>query len=46
MNFIIGLLAIYLFGALWYIAFQDDPMLVGISTSIAILIAGILEWRE
>ena len=44
MNFIIGLTAIYFMGALWWIAFQDDPIAVGFSTGIAILIAGIKEY--
>jgi len=46
MNFIIVLLAIYFIGALWYIAFQSDPVVVGISTGLAVLIVGIKEYLD
>jgi len=46
MNFIIALLAIYFFGALWYIAFQSDPVVVGLATVVAIIVTIIKEWSE
>ena len=46
MSFIIGLAAIYFIGALWWIAFQDDPVVVGISTLLAIVIVAIKEWLD
>ena len=45
-NVVVILLAMYFLGALWYIAFQNEPLSVGLITIIAIIAAVIKEWRE
>jgi hypothetical protein len=40
MNIIVGLVAIYFFCMLWWIAFQDSPWL----TTIVIILAVIFTW--
>lgn len=45
-NVVVILLAMYFLGALWYIAFQSDPVVVGISTLLAIVIVAIKERKE
>ena len=46
MNFIIALAALYFFGALWWIVFQDDPVVVGLITVLSVIIIGVKEWVQ